>query len=96
MFQGTLLDPFPQFSTPFTAPAPNPMSTPSLLYPSMSSNPAAPQGDLLFGRLVEQSPLTGYEPKSLIEVSSEQTTTNVLTNLSAPSHPIPRVFAWRG
>ena len=28
---------------------------------------------LQFGRLAEQSPLTGYEPKSLVEVSSERT-----------------------
>ena len=30
----------------------------------------------LFGRVAEQSPLTGYEPKSLIEVSSEHTPIN--------------------
>ena len=43
----------------------------------MSMNPCAtPQVGLLFGRLAEQSPLTGYEPKSLIEVSSEHTSNN--------------------
>ena len=46
---------------------------PSLLYPSMSSNTATPQGGSCCGRLAEQSPLTEYETKSLIEVSSEHT-----------------------
>ena len=31
------------------------------------------QGGLCFGRLAEQSPLTSYEPKSLIEVTREHT-----------------------
>ena len=66
--------PFPvTFSTPFPTLAPSPMTTPSLLHPSASSTTATPQGGLLFGRLAEQSPLTGYERKSLIEVSSEHT-----------------------
>ena len=53
------------------------MSTPSLLNSSASPNPCAtPQGGLLFGHLAEQSPLTGYEPKSLIEGSSEHTPIN--------------------
>ena len=34
------------------------MTAPSLLFPSTSSTPAAPQGGLLFGGLAEQSPLT--------------------------------------
>ena len=60
MFHGTLLDaPFsPPFSTPFPTLAPNPMTTPSLLYPSASSTAATLQGGLLSGRLAEQSPLT--------------------------------------
>ena len=45
---------------------------PSLLYPSMSSNTATPQGGSCLW-LTEQSPLTEYETKSLIEVSSEHT-----------------------
>ena len=66
------------FPTPFRAPTPNPMSTPSLLYPSTSPNPCAtPQGGLFCGRLAEQSPPTGCEPKSLIEVSSEHTPINL-------------------
>ena len=37
-------------------------------------NPSATQrGGMLFGRLVEQSPLTGCEPKTCINVSSEHT-----------------------
>ena len=34
------------------------------------------QGGLCIGRLAEQFPLTGYEPKSVIEISSEHTPTN--------------------
>ena len=64
------------FSTPFPTLAPSPMTTPSLLYPSRSSTAAAPQGGFFFGRLAEQSPLTGSEPKTLIEVSSELTPIN--------------------
>ena len=48
-------------------------TSPSLLYPSTSPSTATLQGGLCFGRLAEQYPLTGYEPKSLIEVSSEHT-----------------------
>ena len=39
----------------------------------MSPSTATPQGGLCFSRLAEQSPLTGDEPKSLVEVSSEYT-----------------------
>ena len=39
----------------------------------MCPSTATPQVGLSFGRLAEQSPPTGYEPKSLIEVSSERT-----------------------
>ena len=39
----------------------------------MSPSTVPPQGGSCFGRLSEQSPLTGCEPKSLIEVSSEHT-----------------------
>ena len=46
---------------PFPTFAPSPMTTLSLL----------------FGRLDEQSPLAGYVPKTLIEVSSEQTPVNL-------------------
>ena len=48
-------------------------TSPSQLYPSTSPSTATLQGGLCFGRLAEQYPLTGYEPKSLIEVSSEHT-----------------------
>ena len=36
---------------------------------------ADPQSGSLFGRVAEQSPITGYEPKDLIEISSEYTPT---------------------
>ena len=75
MFHRTLPD--PQFSSPFStsfsAHALGSSTSPSLLYPSMSPSAATLQGGLWFGRLAEQSPLTGYEPKALIEVSSEHT-----------------------
>ena len=79
MFRGTLLDaPFcSPFSTPFLTLAPNPTTTPSLHYPSGSPSTATLQGRSCTGRLAEQSSLTGYEPKSLIEVSSEHIATNL-------------------
>ena len=39
----------------------------------MSPSTATLQGGSCIGRLAEQSPLTGYEPKSLIDVSREHT-----------------------
>ena len=53
MFHGTLLDPhlsphFSSFFLHFLAPTPNPMSTPSLLYPSTSPNPCATLEGLRF------------------------------------------------
>ena len=73
MFHHTLLDPqlSSLFSTSFPTLAPGSSTSPSLLYPSMSPSTPFLQGGLCCGRLAEQSPLTGYEPKSLIEVSSE-------------------------
>ena len=54
------------------------MGTASLLHPSTSPNPCAtPQGGLFFGRMAEQSRLTGDEPKTLIEVSSEHIPINL-------------------
>ena len=75
MFHGTLLE--SQFSSP--SPFSSFCSTPllaqtSLLNASISQKPCATlQGRLILGRLAEQSPLTGYEPKSPIEVSGEHT-----------------------
>ena len=45
----------------------------SLFFPAMSPSTATLQGGECFGRFEEQSPLTGCEHKSLIEVSSEHT-----------------------
>ena len=74
MLRRTLLDVpdrFPSFcSTP-------PPTQSSLLNTGMSMNRCAtPSGSLFFGRVAEQSLLTGYETKSLIEVSSEHTPIN--------------------
>ena len=67
----------PQFSSPFStsfsALAPGSSTSASLLYTSMSPSTATLQGGSCIGRLAEQSPLTGYGPKSRIEVSSEHT-----------------------
>ena len=49
------------------------VSLPALLYPSMCPSTATPRGGSCFSRMAEQSFLTGYEPKALIEVSSEHT-----------------------
>ena len=35
-----------------------------------------PRGGGWFGRMAEQSPVTGYEPKNLIEISSQHTPIN--------------------
>ena len=67
----TLLDPAPFSST---------LSTPtssSLLFPPNRKNPCAPQSGLSLGRFAEQSPLTGYEPNALVEVSSTKVTTTL-------------------
>ena len=79
MFHRTLLDPqlSPHFSTPFSTFAPGLSTSLSLLYPSVCPSTATLQGGLCLGRLAEQSPLTGYEPKSLIEVISEHTPINL-------------------
>ena len=79
MFHRTLLDAqlSSPFSTPFPTLAPSPTTSLSLLYPSTSPSAATLQGGLCFGRLAEQSPLAGYEPKSLIEVSCEHTPINL-------------------
>ena len=67
------------FPTSFPTQTPSPTTSPSLLYPSASPSAVPLQGGLRFGRLAEQSPLTGYEPESLIEVSSEHTPINLLS-----------------
>ena len=68
MFHRPLLDvpdPFPSYSTP-------PPSTPTALsMTGIRKSPCAtPHGGLLFGHLAESTPLTGYEPKTCIDVSS--------------------------
>ena len=75
----------PHFSpTSFPTQAPRPTTSPSLLYLSASPSAVPLQGGLRFGRLAEQSPLTGYEPESLIEVSSEHTPINLLSRERQP------------
>ena len=82
----SLLDPqsSPHFSAPFLALALGSSTTPSLLCPSASPSTATLQGRLCFGRLAEQFPLTGYEPKSLIEASSEYTPIDLPSRKGSP------------
>ena len=79
MFHRTLLDAqlSSPFCTPFSTLAPSPTTSLSLLYPSTSPSAATLQGGSCFGRLAEQSPPAGHEPKSLIEVSCEHTLINL-------------------
>ena len=60
---------------------------------------ADPRGGGWFGRMTEQSPLTGYEPNNLIEISNEHTPITFLTRrtVSAPTSttcpaPLPRLI----
>ena len=55
-----------------------PHSTPSRLDPPNKSISCVPRQGLMFGRCAEQSPLTGYEPYDLVEVSSTEVTTMLL------------------
>ena len=59
-------------------PLPPPHSTPSLLYPINGSVPRNLQHGVPFGRLAEQSPITGYEPKDPVEVSITEDATVLL------------------
>ena len=75
----TCLTHFPSFwSTP-------PPSTPnSLLMTGIRRPPGAtPPGGLLCGRLAESTPLTGYEPKTCIDLSIEHTPINYPTGETA-------------
>ena len=73
----TLVDPAPFSSTLSTA------TSSSLLYPPNRTNPCALQSGLLFGPFAELSPLTGYEPNALVEVSSTEVTTVFLPSRKA-------------
>ena len=86
MFHRTLLDPqlSPHFATPFPTFALGSSTSHSLLHPSVSPSTATLQGGLCFGRVAEQSLLAGYEPKSLIEVSSEHTPINLPSSKGSP------------
>ena len=55
----------------------NPPRFPTFLETESGTNCADPRCGSWFRRVAEQSPLTGYEPNSLIEVSSEYTPINV-------------------
>ena len=60
MFHRTLLD----------VPDPPPRF-PTTLFTESGTTCADPRSGSLFGRMTEQSSITGYEPKRLIEISSE-------------------------
>ena len=54
----------------------NPPHFPCLLETELGANCADPRSGSWFGRMAEQRPLTGYEPNSLLEISSEYTPIN--------------------
>ena len=58
------------------APFSSTLSIPTFLFscPSDRTNPCATPQGLLFGRMAEQSPLTGYEPNAPVEVNSAEFT----------------------
>ena len=60
-----------------------PHSTPSLLSSPNRSIPCDPQQGVPFGRLAEQSPITGYEPNDPVEVGSAEVTTMLLPSRRA-------------
>ena len=64
-------------------PLPPPHSTPSPLYPLNGSVPRNLQHGVPFGRLAEQSPITGYEPKDPVEVSITEDATVLLPSRGA-------------
>ena len=55
----------------------NPPRFPVVLETDQVRTAPIPRDDSLFGRMAEQSSLTGCEPNSLIEISSEDTPVNV-------------------
>ena len=71
----TLLDvphPCPSFCSTPPPSAPNSLFMDGIRRPSC----ATPPGRLLFGQLAESTPLTGFEPETCIDVSSEHTPIN--------------------
>ena len=54
----------------------NPPRFPDVLVTELGATCADPRGAPLFGRTAEQSPLTGYEPNGLVEISCEYTPIN--------------------
>ena len=85
VFHRTLLNPHlcHHFSTPRPTLALGSSATPSLRHPSASQPTGLLQGGLCFQRLAEQSPLAGYEPKSLVEVSSGHAPMNLLSRIGS-------------
>ena len=60
-------------SSSFCSTPPPPQTTSHLLTGTRQTMSATPRGGLRFGVLAEYNALTGYEPNSLVEVSSEHT-----------------------
>ena len=49
------------------------LAFPATLVTESGETCADPRSGSLFGRMADQSPITGFEPKDLIEISSEYT-----------------------
>ena len=73
MFRRTLFDPqlLAHFSTPFLTCAPSPMTAPSLIYLSACPSTVFPQGGLCFSHWLNNPLSLVFEPKSLMQVSSD-------------------------
>ena len=74
----------------------NPPRFPTLLETELGANCANPRSGSWFGCTVEQNPLTGSEPSSLIEISSEYTPINFHSrrnNCNADLNSVPTTIA---
>ena len=73
----------------------NPPHFLDVLVTELGANCADPRGGSWFGRIAEQSPLTGCEPNTLVEISSEYTPTNFLsrrTSFTTDLNNVPSDF----
>ena len=72
---------------------------PDRLETELGTTCADPRGGGRFGHMAEQSPLTGYEPNNLIEISSERTPINFPSKRNSSStdfNDVPTTIAASG
>ena len=65
----------------------NPLRFPDVLVTELGANCADPRSGSWFGRMAEQSPLTGFEPNNLIEISGEYTPFNYPSTKNSCGRP---------